>query len=217
MARIKDLIVKYTICEYIGLYIKKVIGAENIPKENGFLIVSNHNSICDSLGISQTMLKYTDRLPSVIAKIVSRKKSIFDRIIVRISNTLAQLLVEIISVLKEKVIEKSVIKIKKGRNLLIFPEGKNNTKSQLLKAKTGAARIALQARCPVLPVGVINTENIIPNGKMLPRFNKATIVIGKPLTFEEYYGKEEDREKVKEVTRIIMKEVGNLCNKEYSY
>jgi 1-acyl-sn-glycerol-3-phosphate acyltransferase len=45
--------------------------------------------------------------------------------------------------------------LKQGKNVVIFPEGRLSVKfDQLLQAKTGAVRLALETGVPIIPVGI---------------------------------------------------------------
>lgn len=54
----------------------------------------------------------------------------------------------------EALIEACVARLRAGGTLILFPEGTRSPKGQLRDFKRGAARIALQARCPVLQVDI---------------------------------------------------------------
>lgn len=65
-----------------------------------------------------------------------------------------------------------------GQVLGIFPEGKRSHGKGLASAKTGAARLALQAGCPIVPVGVEGTQ------RMFRSYTKRTPVeirVGDPI------------------------------------
>jgi 1-acyl-sn-glycerol-3-phosphate acyltransferase len=60
----------------------------------------------------------------------------------------------------------------------IFPEGTRNRGRGLRPAKTGAARLAISADCPIIPMAVIGTEAMFKN---LPRRSQVTINVGTPI------------------------------------
>lgn len=61
-----------------------------------------------------------------------------------------------------------------GQTLGMFPEGTRSKGRGLNIAKTGTARLALDANCPIVPMAVIGTEQIL---KRFPRRAKVTIKI----------------------------------------
>jgi 1-acyl-sn-glycerol-3-phosphate acyltransferase len=46
------------------------------------------------------------------------------------------------------------------------------------------AWLAFQSHAPVVPVGLVGTERIMPVGSRFPRVRRVTIRFGEPLTFE---------------------------------
>jgi len=66
-----------------------------------------------------------------------------------------------------------------------------------------------------LPVGLIGTFDMLPKGKTIPKLSKAKVKIGKLMSFDKYYGKENDRDVLRRITNEIMKEVGGLVGQDY--
>jgi 1-acyl-sn-glycerol-3-phosphate acyltransferase len=103
-----------------------------------------------------------------------------------------------------------------GKLLGIYPEGTRAPDSKLYKGKTGVARLALQARVPVIPVAMVNTFDILPEGKSLPRLGKRPEVkFGEPLDFSRYYGQADDPAVRRAVTDEIMQAIQKLSGQEY--
>jgi 1-acyl-sn-glycerol-3-phosphate acyltransferase len=66
----------------------------------------------------------------------------------------------------------------KNQVLAIFPEGTRSKGNGLRPAKTGAARFALYANCPIIPVTIQGTEKMF---QQLPRRTAVTINVGAPI------------------------------------
>jgi len=77
--------------------------------------------------------------------------------------------------------------------------------------------VALEVRVPVVPVALLNTWKIFPNGKIIPRPRKARVIFGPPLRFEKHYGKGDDREIVRQITTEIMENIAALMGEDYKY
>jgi len=58
-------------------------------------------------------------------------------------------------------------KLKKGKNVLVFPEGTFDDDGKLLPFKKGAFHIAVKAKMTILPVVIIGGNKIWPGGKLL--------------------------------------------------
>ena len=48
--------------------------------------------------------------------------------------------------------------LKRGQTLGMFPEGKRSKGKGLAVAKTGAARLAIEAHCPIVPMAVVGSD-----------------------------------------------------------
>lgn len=65
-----------------------------------------------------------------------------------------------------------------GQVLGMFPEGTRSKGRGLGVAKTGSARLALDANCPIIPMAVVGTDNFF---KHFPRRNHVTIKLLPPI------------------------------------
>jgi 1-acyl-sn-glycerol-3-phosphate acyltransferase len=97
----------------------------------------------------------------------------------------------------------------------IYPEGTRSPDGRLYRGKTGVARLALEAEVPVIPVAMLNTDEIQPIGKILPRLRRVRIRFGAPLDFSRYAGQAGDRFVERVITDEIMYELMVLSGREY--
>ncbi len=103
-----------------------------------------------------------------------------------------------------------------GELLGIYPEGTRSPDGRLYKGKTGVARLALEARAPVVPTAMIGGFEFQPPGRLAPRLAvRPGVRFGKPLDFSRYYGLEQDRIVLRAVTDEIMYELMKLSSQEY--
>ncbi|MFS0716196.1 lysophospholipid acyltransferase family protein [Arthrobacter sp. 1P04PC] len=105
--------------------------------------------------------------------------------------------------------------LKNGSLLGIYPEGTRSPDSRLYRGKVGVARLALQARVPVIPVAMIGTDKVQPIGKRVPNIRRIGMIFGEPMDFSRYYGMEDDRLIQRSVTDEIMYELMRLSGQEY--
>ena len=68
--------------------------------------------------------------------------------------------------------------LENGQVLGMFPEGTRSKGRGLSVAKTGSARLALDANCPIVPMAVVGTDNFF---KHFPRRNHVTIKLLPPI------------------------------------
>ena len=77
--------------------------------------------------------------------------------------------------------------VKKGRNYIIFAEGTRSREgNKLLNFKGGAFKSAVYAKCPIVPVAIIDSYKAFDIHSV--RKMTAQIHYLKPLTYEEYKG-----------------------------
>jgi 1-acyl-sn-glycerol-3-phosphate acyltransferase len=105
--------------------------------------------------------------------------------------------------------------LEQGQLLGIYPEGTRSPDGKLYRGRTGIARMVLEAKVPVIPVAMIDTEKVQPIGKRLPRVRRVGIVYGKPLDFSRFDGMEGDRIVLRAVTDEIMYELKKISGQEY--
>ncbi|MFI6596924.1 lysophospholipid acyltransferase family protein [Nonomuraea sp. NPDC050536] len=106
--------------------------------------------------------------------------------------------------------------LREGNILGIYPEGTRSPDGRLYKGKTGVARLALMSRAPVIPWAMVNTYEMMPPGRPLPKLGiRPGVRFGKPLDFSRYYGMEDDRLVLRAVTDEIMYALMELSEQEY--
>ncbi len=116
----------------------------------------------------------------------------------------------------EAALETGLRILAEGKLLGIYPEGTRAPDNRLYRGKTGVARLALKSRVPVIPMAMINTFELMPSGKVLPRLGvRPGVRFGKPMDFSQYYGREDDKEVLRKVTDEIMREIQKLSGQEY--
>jgi 1-acyl-sn-glycerol-3-phosphate acyltransferase len=103
-----------------------------------------------------------------------------------------------------------------GELLGIYPEGTRTPDGRLYRGKTGVARLALEARVPVIPCAMIGGFEFQPPGRIMPRLGiRPGVRFGKPLDFSRYYGLEQDRLVLRAVTDEVIYAIMKLSGQEY--
>ncbi|BCY06538.1 1-acyl-sn-glycerol-3-phosphate acyltransferase [Actinoplanes sp. L3-i22] len=97
----------------------------------------------------------------------------------------------------------------------IYPEGTRSPDGRLYRGKTGVARLALESGAVVVPVALLNTDEIQPTGTLIPAVKRVRMRIGKPLDFSRYAATRGDRFVERAITDEIMFELMALSGREY--
>lgn len=196
----------------VRLWIKKVEGLENIPKRGPFIVAANHASYIDHLIIMCLLVPYLDRRIHFLSK-----KEHFNNPIKKVWHMWAGAVPLDRDEGGKEAMEWAVNALKAGKIIAIHPEGTRTLTGELQRGKTGVARLALLAKVPLVPVGLIGTFEILPKGRYIPRLKQAVVNIGSPIVFDCYYGKKMTKKLLREVTSGIMKEIAILARQRYDF
>lgn len=185
-----------------------VEGLENIPKDGPVILCANHLSFIDSLLVPLMVPR----------KVVYLGKSdYFDKWYVSWFFKGAG----VIPVRREggaageASLHAGVQALQDGMIVGIYPEGTRSPDGRLYRGKTGPARMALRARCPIVPVAVFDTDKALPSDRKIPRRIRIGVRYGAPLDLSRYYGKDDDRFVLRSVTDELMYELMLLSGQEY--
>lgn len=154
----------------------KVEGQEKIPTDRAVLYVGNHRSYFDIV-ISYRLL------PSVTGYVA--KKEMNKIPLLRLWMRYIHCLFLDRSNVKEglKTILAGVEEIKSGHSMWIFPEGTRNRGEEgtMLDFKEGSLKMADKAGCPVVPVAIAHSADILENHFPFIRRTTVTVRFGDPI------------------------------------
>jgi 1-acyl-sn-glycerol-3-phosphate acyltransferase len=77
------------------------------------------------------------------------------------------------------------------------------------------ARLALESGALVVPVALLNTDEIQPTGKLIPKIKRVRMRFGVPLDFSRYADGRGDRFVERAITDEIMYELMVLSGRKY--
>ena len=80
-----------------------------------------------------------------------------------------------------KALERAESILKSGGTLILFPEGTRRSGNTVGKLHEGAAFLAARTGAVIIPVGLSETEQIMPKGSKIPKRMPVKIAIGKPV------------------------------------
>lgn len=155
-------------------------GFENLPEESGYIMFPNHQGLFDVVGL----VSLHKRPFSVVIK-----KEAYDVFGLRqLIQTMDGLFMDREDVKQGlQVINEVARRVKDGDNFLIFPEGtRSKNGNKLGEFKGGSFKAATKAKCPIVPVAIIDCY--LPFDTNSIKQVDVQIHILPPIPYEEYQG-----------------------------
>jgi 1-acyl-sn-glycerol-3-phosphate acyltransferase len=181
-------------------------GMEHIPADGGFITAVNHNSYLDPLSYGHYQYN-TGRVPRFLAKDGLFRGSFVGMMLRRTGQ---------IPVYRETTnamdaFQGAVQAIERGECVAFYPEGTLTRDPEMwpMTGKTGAARVALLTKAPVIPVAQWGANLAMPpyakeeRFKFLPR-KTLKVLAGPPVDLSRFYGQQPTPEVLREATDVIM-------------
>ena len=176
-----------------------VIGLENIPKNESFVIVANHGSLMDppflghSLGVKVSFMAKAElfNIP-LLSQIITAcgaypvKRGVVDKNSIKVAS--------------EKLLSNNIIGV--------FIDGTRQKDGRVNKPKKGAALISAKTKKRLLPIAIINSHRLVKFKNFIPIFNKVIIKIGKPV----HYPENASKNAIEIKTHELMININNLTN-----
>ena len=188
-------------------------GLEHIPARGGAILAGNHLAVADSflvpLLVRRRITYLAKREYFTQTGLVGRIKKVFFTGVGQVPVDRA------VGSEAQAALDTAIRLLRGGKLLGIYPEGTRSPDGRLYKGKTGVARMALEARVPVIPVAVIGTNELNPIGSRMWRPHHVHIRIGEPLDFSRYAGMAGDRFIERSMTDEIMYTLMELSGQTY--
>jgi 1-acyl-sn-glycerol-3-phosphate acyltransferase len=185
-------------------------GLENIPAEGGFVVSPNHISYVDPLVFAHFMFD-SGREAYFLGK-----ESLFAIPGVGwVLRKCGQIPVYRNSLAAADAYRAAVEGVRQGKAVGIFPEGTITRDPDLwpMRGKTGAARVALETRCPLIPVAQWGAQEILsPYGHRPSLFPRKTMRMyaGPPVDLSDLYDRPIDTKVLREATDRLMDRITEL-------
>jgi 1-acyl-sn-glycerol-3-phosphate acyltransferase len=189
-----------------------VNGLEHVPRTGPLILASNHQSFIDSVVIPAV----TPRPVSFLAKsdyfeghgikgrLVKAWFEMFGALPVDRDDSKAALasLDTALSVLAD------------GGAFGIYPEGTRSRDGRLYRGRTGVAQLALTSGAPIVPIGLLDTDQLQPVGSNRPRLVRVTVTFGEPIDVRGQYDGVPPGRARRDITDRVMTEIQKLTGQE---
>lgn len=190
-----------------------VRGSKNVPNSGGAILASNHLSFSDSIFLP---LKVRRPVTFLAKSDYFTGKGVKGALIRWFFKATGQLPIDRSGgKASEDSLNTGLGVLERGLLLGIYPEGTRSPDAKLYRGRTGIARMVLEAKVPVVPVAMIDTEKVQPIGSKYPKIRRVGVVIGEPMDFSRFAGMEGERAVLRAVTDLIVYNIMQLSNQEY--
>ncbi|WP_288260557.1 1-acyl-sn-glycerol-3-phosphate acyltransferase [uncultured Prochlorococcus sp.] len=175
----------------------QLIGRENIPQKDSFIMVSNHGSLLDPPLLGHAL----GRNISFMAK-AELFKIPFLGFIIKACGAYP---------VKRGIADKNTIKtackkLSNDNSIGIFIDGTRQKNGRVNKPKQGAALLAFKNQKLLLPVAIVNSHRLIRFKLFFPLFSKIVIKVGKPVQPPQ----SSSRDELNLLTMHLKDEINNL-------
>jgi len=154
-------------------------GAENLPRSDGYIMFSNHQGRYDALGIIAGHKRPCSMLIDARRyKIVLMKQAVDLLEGQSIDKESARSQLEALTNIARGV--------KAGKNYLVFPEGiyYKGQGNRTNEFKRGCFLTAMKAKCPIVPVTVVDSYKVFEQNSLMPVCTK--VIYHEPIPYDKY-------------------------------
>jgi 1-acyl-sn-glycerol-3-phosphate acyltransferase len=171
----------------VGLALKvlsprfRVTGRGNLPRRGAMIFAPNHLSDIDPVLVGFSALRPLAYMA---------KKPLFDIAVLGPMMRFANAFPVEQNSPDRAALRQAEEQLKMGHSLVIFPEGQCSQDGKLQPLLPGVALLALKCNVPVIPVGIVNSNQLMPYRKVLPCFtmSKVEINFAPPLLMDDLKG-----------------------------
>jgi 1-acyl-sn-glycerol-3-phosphate acyltransferase len=186
-----------------------VEGLEHVPETGGAIVCANHTSVIDSFFIPCVLPRRISFVGKSEYMDSWKTKHLFPALgMIPIDRGGGSA--------SERALDTAARVLERGELFGIYPEGTRARDGKLHKGHTGAARLALRTKSPIVPVGLIGTRDVQPPEARVPKLRlPVTIRFGRPIAVDRYLDRADDRLTLRQIIDEVMFEIRELSGQEY--
>jgi 1-acyl-sn-glycerol-3-phosphate acyltransferase len=189
-----------------------VEGTDNVPATGGVLLASNHLSFVDSVVIPVVA-------PRKVVFLAKEEYFTGSGLRGRMKKAWFEGL-GMVPVNREDTrsalgsLDIALAVLDRGEAFGIYPEGTRSRDGRLYRGRTGVAQLALVSGAPIVPVGLVGTDQLQPVGARLPRLAKVAVRFGEPIHVAGRYDGVPPGRARREITDRVMAAIQQLTGQE---
>jgi 1-acyl-sn-glycerol-3-phosphate acyltransferase len=184
-------------------------GLEHVPASGGAIIAPNHISVLDSFFVPLVLPRRITYVGKAEYMDDWKTRVLFPAMgmipIDRSGGDSAQ-----------RALDAAAEILEAGELFGIYPEGTRSRDGVLHRGHTGMARLSLRTGAPIVPVGIIGTDEVQPPDARMPApFRRVHLRFGRPVDPGRYAGRSDDRLVLRQITDEVMFEIRALSGQAY--
>ena len=152
----------------------RVEGLEHIDPRQPYVFMANHQSSVDIAAIVQTIpvsFRFVAKRELALIPLLGWAIALGGHVLIDRGNRTRAI----------RSLQRAAERIRRGTNVIIFPEGTRSDSGELQGFKKGGFHLAIAAQVPVLPVTVSGSQRITPKRSLRVESGEVKIVYGTPI------------------------------------
>jgi 1-acyl-sn-glycerol-3-phosphate acyltransferase len=178
-----------------------VFGQNNIPLKGGFILASNHASYLDPPVVAAAC----SRILSFLANKELFKNVLFARFISSLNAFPIDTQTGDLKSLRW-----AIRKLKAGKALAIFPEGRRTFDGELEKPKLGVGLLAIKADVCIVPTFIKGSNEALPRGSRFIRLKRIAVYFGQPIKPQKLSKQLSNADLYQAIAEKVMTEISHL-------
>ena len=190
-----------------------VEGLENIPRKGGAIIAANHLAVIDDALLPMTcprMIHFMGKAEYFEGKGIKGrfKKWWFTSVgVFPVDRSGGSKSLGALNHAKEI--------LEDGHLFGIHVEGTRSPDGRLYRGHTGAARLAFETGCPIIPTAIIGSRDLQKPGQVIPNKGKSKVIYGVPIPVERKDPQDVTHEELREMTDRVVRAIAQMSGQEY--
>jgi len=193
-----------SLCRLLGGY--SVHGRENIPRQTGAIICSNHVAYLDPPVLGSGLPRRTYFMA---------KKELFTNPVLGALIRASYAFPVDRGTTDREAIRHGIELLQKGELLVVFPEGGRSPDGSIQPGNIGPALMASRAGVPIIPAALKETERIMPRGSKGLHRGRVQIDYGVPIHPSQFGEGRLEKTQLQEFTEAVMQAIEDLQKKQY--
>ncbi len=182
--------------------------AANVPSDGGVVLAANHASFLDSVLLMYSLPRRVSFLGKAEYLSAWPTRKLFP--------AAGMIPVDRSGRGVSRSLDEAGRRLRSGEVVGIFPEGTRSRDGRLHRGHTGVAHLALRSQAPIVPVGIVGSDEAQPPGARFPRYrSRVSLRFGSPVDLGRWAGQHPGGHVKREITDAVMRRIAQLSHRDY--